>query len=111
MATKSVTPETKLKREIVAWLEYNGIDTWPVPISPMITARGRAKNPMRGHPDRAGVFRGRYLAIEIKAPGWAGELKAEQAAWRERLENAGALYILATSVADVEIAIAAGRVA
>lgn len=102
----TLTPEGEVKLLIIAALGARGIDNWPVTVSPMKVARGRAKNPMRGHPDRAGLLPGgRYLAIEVKAPDWKGELDQYQAAWRERLTVAGALYVLARSVADVVAAL------
>lgn len=107
MSKTNATPETILKREIVAWLEASRIDTWPVAIGPVVTGRGRAPNPMRGHPDRAGLLRGgHYFAIEVKAPGWRGKLDEYQAAWRKRLEDGGAIYVLATSLDDVRSALA-----
>jgi hypothetical protein len=57
---------------------------------------------MKGFPDIAGLFNGRFFAIEVKRPD--GRMSPEQEVWRGRLEAKGCLYVVATSVADVDSA-------
>lgn len=54
----------------------------------------------RGRPDFDACVRGRFVAVEVKTG--AGELGPDQVKERNRLESAGAIYIEARSVDDVE---------
>lgn len=55
-----------------------------------------------GSADILGVWAptGQLLAIEVKRPG--GKLNPDQEAWSARVRSAGGVYLLATSVEDVE---------
>jgi hypothetical protein len=88
------------------WLEAMGICHWRVSIAALPVNGGKfwRKNPMAGHPDLAGVIAGgRYFAIEVKRPGKGAVLSDVQLAWKRKLEAAGVLYIIATSVQDVKM--------
>lgn len=54
----------------------------------------------RGRPDFDACVKGRFVAIEVKTG--TGELGRDQIKERSRLESAGAIYIEARSVDDVE---------
>jgi hypothetical protein len=54
----------------------------------------------RGRPDFDACIRGKFVAIEAKTG--SGELGPDQVKERNRLEIAGAIYIEARSVDDVE---------
>lgn len=54
----------------------------------------------RGRPDLDACVRGRFVAVEVKTG--KGQLSGDQVRERNRLELAGAIYIEARSVDDVE---------
>lgn len=85
------------------WLKTNRIMHWRVSLGPVAVRRGGRiqwrKNPMKGHPDIAGVLNGRLFVIEVKAEG--GRLDVDQKKWQRDLIAAGALYVLAYSLDDV----------
>lgn len=58
-----------------------------------------------GSPDIIGVWRGRFLGIEMKSD--KGQLSPDQIAFKADIEAAGGLYIEARSVEDVERVLAA----
>lgn len=108
-----MTLEQDIQREIVSWLDtqkaIGRLDHWRVTIGVALVGKGiRRKNPLKGHPDLAGVLRpgARYFTIEVKRPGsLAGRWYPEQLEWGTRLREDGVLYIVATSVEDVKRAI------
>ena len=53
----------------------------------------------RGTPDLLAVINGRFVAIEVKAPG--GKASKLQIAQLRRIESAGGIAILAETVEDV----------
>ena len=53
----------------------------------------------RGTPDILAVIAGRFVAIEVKAPG--GRVSKLQVAQLKRIEAAGGIAILAESLEDV----------
>lgn len=91
-----MTPETKVKKEIIAYLDTLS-ECWHVAYHSM----GYGK---RGVPDRIICYRGKFIALEIKAPG------GKATPWQERciaeinaaLGDAGVVY----SVDDVKEVIA-----
>lgn len=86
-----MTPETAVKKEIVAYLDTLP-ECWHVAYHNM----GYGK---RGVPDRLVCYRGRFLGLEIKAPG------GKATAWQERcIEDiiiAGGFAGVVRSVDDV----------
>lgn len=100
--------EAPILRDCLAWLKAAGIFSWRCSLGGLRTGSGaRRKNPMSGFPDAAGIVPnsgGRFFVVECKAP--KGRLEPHQLEWRKRLVDQGCLYILATSVADVETAFA-----
>lgn len=94
--------ESDILATILAYLRIRGITHWRVPLSGLFNQGRKTKNSMKGHPDVAGLLPGgRYFAIEVKRPKGA-RWSEEQHEWRAKLEGAGALYLVATSVGDVE---------
>lgn len=99
--------ESSIQRAILDYLEALGICHWRCNLGG-VRARGAsgggwAKNPMKGFPDIAALIEGKLVGIEVKRPG--GTMSPEQRMWRDKLNNAGARYIIATSVADVRMVI------
>lgn len=52
-----------------------------------------------GVPDVVGCYRGRFIGIEIKTP--QGRMSPHQEKWRQLIEEAGGIYIMARSFEDV----------
>lgn len=94
-----MTPESKVKKEIVAYLDSLP-ECWHVAYHTM----GYGK---RGVPDRLVCFRGRFIALEIKAPG------GKATPWQERcideINEAGGYAYIVTSAAAVSNIIADHR--
>lgn len=86
-----MTPETKTKHEIITYLNTL-LECWHVAYHTM----GYGK---RGVPDRLVCYRGRFVALEIKAPG------GKPTAWQERciaeINAAGGVAAVVSSVAEV----------
>lgn len=96
--------EADIQRAIIDWLSASGIFHWRVCLAAVPGGGGKffRKNPMKGHPDIAGVLKGgRYFTVEVKRPG-RGKWLPEQLDWQQRLRDAGVVYIVATSVEDVK---------
>lgn len=78
------------------WRNNSGIATWE---SGQRTRYGLGI----GSADLVGLFRGRFVAVEVKAA--RGAVSPDQVAWRRAVEQAGGLYVLArvgeTSLEDV----------
>lgn len=84
------TPESKLKQRI----------------RDLLTARGAFYSNVQGgsfakpgDPDIVVCYRGRYVAVEAKAPD--GRQSSIQRIRQEQIEDAGGMYVLAYSVEDV----------
>ena len=92
--------EKEIQKEILNYLKRAGYLAERLPLAGMLLSSGRmAKNNMSGFPDILAVCRykrGVLLGIEVKRPG--GTLQENQKEWKERLEKAGCIYIVATSV-------------
>ena len=54
----------------------------------------------KGIPDLYCIYKGKHIEIEVKDP--KGQVSSMQIKQRQILEQAGAIYILATSVQDVQ---------
>ena len=95
--------ETEIQKQILTWLKLRGFLHFRLHMRGVRTKGGRAKNHYAGLPDILGVLRGgtgRMFAVEVKTK--TGQLETNQIEWRERLEAAGVVYVLARSVSDVE---------
>ncbi|MFA5567484.1 MAG: VRR-NUC domain-containing protein [Trueperaceae bacterium] len=86
-----LTPESKVKAKVKAELLARGV--WF--FFPVANAFGKA-----GIPDVVGCWRGRFVAVECKAPGQLGRLTELQKLRIEEIEQAGGL---ACAVDGVEL--------
>jgi hypothetical protein len=99
--------EKDIQRSILDFLEASGIFHWRICLAAVPIAGGKfyRTNPMKGHPDIAGILKGgRYFTIEVKRPTRA-KWYPEQLQWKDKLTGAGVVYITATSVEDVKRAL------
>src|ERR1700733_11682075 len=92
-----MTPESKIKREIVAYLDSLGERCWHVPYHNI--GYGVA-----GVPDRLVCYRGYFLAIEIKRA--TGQPTPWQLRQIDLIMQAGGRAVVARSAEDVRRAIA-----
>jgi hypothetical protein len=93
-----LTPETKVKREIVDYLDSLGSDCWHVAYHSMGYGR-------KGVPDRLCCYKGRFFALEVKAD----ESKAPTSWQRHQIYNivsAGGIAEVVWTVAHVKEVIA-----
>ena len=82
--------ESEIKREIRHYLKLKGIwhyNSW----------QGQFSEP--GIADLIGIYKGRYLAIEVKVPG--RKPSDRQQAFLDRVNHEGGLAFVATGVEDV----------
>lgn len=95
--------ETLIQAEILKYLRSKGVLAWRANNGSVWDAKlgmYRTHTGMKGVADILAVLNGRLIAIEVK--GEKGKMSPDQFLFRTRLEEAGGLYILARSVADVE---------
>jgi hypothetical protein len=85
-----VTPESKVKKEIKAYLRSIGAAVFPLP--------GGAYG-CNGAPDILACYKGKFIAIEGKAND--GVQSSWQKLRQRQIEEAEGIYILAWSVEDV----------
>lgn len=90
--------ETEIQSSILQLLRALGALAWR---NQAIPVRGRKALPFTiGIPDVLCVVRGRLIGIEVK--DHKGKLSPEQEVWRDRIQGAGGLWMLARSSAEVE---------
>lgn len=89
-------PEGRLKKRIKDYLTKEGA---------VVFAIHGGDNPFQevGIPDLLACLEGRFIGVECKLPG--EKLRPVQEVVIRRLEKAGALVVVATSVEDVEAAL------
>jgi hypothetical protein len=92
-----MTPEQVIKTSICQYLELRRIFFWIVIQNP---GRYKSRHIKRGIPDLLGIFRGKPLAIEVKAPG--GRVSPEQEKFIEDFRREGGIAFTAKSVEEVE---------
>lgn len=94
-----------LVKACLEYLHLRGIFAWRVNNTPIYDEkrkRFRAMNSVKGVPDIIGICHGgRWIGVEAKA-GPNAKLSPDQREFRRRVEEAGGLYIVARSVADLE---------
>ena len=91
-----MTPEGVIKKQIMDWLRAQPrAYGWLIQVGKI---PGRT-NHSKGIADIIGVFRGRGLAIEVKAP--KGKLTPEQATFLDMWTACGGISIVARSLEDV----------
>lgn len=91
-----MTPEGKIKRQILDWLEMKKIFHW-VYQSGKVPGRRLIRT---GVPDILGAYKGRLLAIEVKAK--TGKVSDEQMEFIYQVRMAGGIAFVARCVEDVE---------
>ncbi len=98
--------ESAIQRSILDNLLYRGILAWRQQSIPTPIRRGRSIVGLRradphtvGIPDIACIVRGQYFGIEVKTE--TGRQRPEQKEWQQKLQAAGATYVLARSWEDV----------
>jgi hypothetical protein len=92
-----MTPEQTIKTQICQWLELHRIFFW---IQVQNPGKYRSRHIKRGICDLMGIFRGKPLAIEVKAPG--GRVSPEQEKFIEEFRREGGIAFTAKSVEEVE---------
>lgn len=99
--------ESEIQKSIMDYLDYRGILAWRNNMGAVMhSVKGEVKyrkNPNKGQPDITALYCGLHVGIEVKAA--KGRQTKEQLDWQQRLENNGAIYILARSVDDVKEAL------
>lgn len=89
----AMTPEGKVKKEIKKYLE--SIGAWYY--MPVSNGMGRV-----GCPDILACYKGRFVAIEVKAPGKKSTVTANQQREIDWIKQANGLAIVADNVSEVE---------
>jgi hypothetical protein len=108
---KKKTPkESDTQKAIIDYLDSRGILNWRVNLGGVPHhVNGKLiyrKNPMKGMPDISAIYCGLFIGIEVKAKTKQSD---EQFQWQQKLEQNGAIYILAKSVEDVAEGLASVR--
>lgn len=99
--------EQEIQREIMDFLEARGVLCWRVHMGGVRVKGGRVPNKAAGFPDLCAIVErhlGRLVAIEVKKPS-DRKLDPKQVEWKQRLEAAGCLHVVATSIEDVRAAL------
>lgn len=104
-----MTPEGEIKRNICEWLQAHGIFFWVQQAGKIPGRINRSRFLRNGVSDILGVWKGRLLAIEVKAP--KGKTSPEQEEFLRLVNDRGGIGFVARSVEDVEIQLSphAGR--
>jgi len=89
----SATPEARVKADIRAWLKARGI-YYAQPIGAAYGATGV--------PDFLCCWRGRFLAIEAKAPGRRSDTTARQRENLQKIQQANGLAIVVDDVSQLD---------
>ena len=83
--------EDKIQASIIRWLKNNNIF--------YMRREAGGFTYRKGLPDLYAIYKGKHIEIEVKDP--KGEVSSMQIKQRQKLEEAGAIYILAKSLEDV----------
>ncbi len=102
--------ESEVQSAILTWLkdeqDAGKLIYWRVPLGGVKHGGKTKKNPMKGMPDVCGVMKGGlYFAIEIKDEK-KGTFNQAQMDWALKLQRIGAIYLVATSLDDVQLGLA-----
>lgn len=93
------TPEGLIKNQICHWLALYSKLFWVQQAGKIPGRINRSRFLRNGISDILGVWDGKMLAIEVKAPG--GKLSNEQADFLDKVNLAGGIGFVAYSVEDV----------
>ncbi len=95
--------ESEIQKQIIKYLELKKYCFWRNYVGPILRGptKRRSPNPMAGLPDIIGVLKSspRMFVIEVKTK--TGKLSEKQVVWLDKLNKAGALCIVARTVAEV----------
>jgi hypothetical protein len=95
--------ESQIQRSILDFLRWHGIFCFRVNQQgvPLHDGTGRYRpGPTKGVSDILAIYKGRFIAIEVKRPGQ--KPTPQQEAFLEAVNEAGGLAFVATSIEDVE---------
>lgn len=99
---KPILKESDMQKTIIDYLNFRGLLNWRNNMGAIMhSVKGEMryrKNPNKGMPDLFTLYCGLLVGIEVKAKT---KQSPEQYSWQQRLEQNGAIYILAHSVEDV----------
>lgn len=103
MSTRRTTPEGEVLKAVLDALKLRGVYAWRNNSGALFNPAGR---PVRfgkvGSADVFGLlFNGRFLAIEVKAPGREGTLTEAQWEFLCQVKARGGVAMVASDVADV----------
>ena len=88
-----MTPEAKVKKKITDWLKTLGCYYF----TPIGSMYGRS-----GVPDIIVCLNGRFIGIEVKAPGRKGTQTTLQKVAEEKIVRAGGRYFLVDSLEELK---------
>lgn len=106
-----MTPEGKVKNDVKKWLTSIGVWFAGKPAPTVVT--GWMYMPVSngmgvsGIPDFCGIFMGKPLFIETKAPGKASETTENQKMRHREIHAAGGVVLVVTSVAELKMGLLA----
>jgi hypothetical protein len=106
MARKQ-TPESSVLEAIGEYLSYRGYVFWRMNNVPIFDAgkmvfRAMPRYSQKGVSDFIVLNNGRAIFIEAKSP--KGRLSPEQVKFKEKVEKAGCVYLLARDIKDLILA-------
>jgi len=111
MKTRASTPstkkvlESKVAEKVDKWLLDNRIMFWRISISALARIRGAEitliPNPMKGWSDRVAIWKGQFIALELKRPV-GGEQRADQIIFEAKVKAGGGQYHLITNTIQLE---------
>lgn len=90
-----MTPEGRVKDDILQFLNSLGTDCWQ--FKPVSMGYGRS-----GIPDFIGCYKGKFFSIEAKCPGGKATLTPFQLRENQNIENAGGIAIIADAIEQVK---------
>lgn len=103
-ASVAKVKESEVQRAILDYLGYGHVFHYRNNSGAMMSTYKGKERFMRfgalGSPDIIAVVGGRYIGIEVKGTG--GRQNENQKEFQRQLEKAGGMYILASSVEDVD---------
>ncbi len=102
---KGLIKEKQIENHILAWLKFKGIFTFKIKSMGTFDeklGRFRAPSPWyrKGVADILGIYKGKFIAIEVKSA--KGRLSPFQEIFLKDVTNEGGIAILARSVEDLE---------
>ena len=97
--------ELQIEKELQSYLTSKRFKWWPMKIKGEIQSIGHGlavmkKSQNRGFPDILCCIRGLWVGIEVKKPG--GLQSVDQVQSQREIESAGGIYIISTSIRELE---------